>query len=99
MDNEQNQIIQIGEELQRLRNELLETRNSINKIQGHNHSGYDFPQVSGRDLLGFRVNTVTTASVAPTFGASAGIIVIQKDSSNTYLWANTGGAWKSVQLS
>lgn len=97
-DEIQNQIIHLGEEIKRLEQMQRDFGSAIKKIQGHSHSGHDFPQVSGRDILGFRVNTVDTASVKPTFGVSEGVIVIQKDASDTYLWANTGGAWRGVQL-
>jgi hypothetical protein len=92
------QTIQLGQEVEKLRNELQDIKKSITKINGHSHSGYNFPQVSGKDLLGFRIAIVTTASVAPTFGVAAGVPVFLKDATDTYLWVNNGGSWKSVQL-
>lgn len=100
MENQelQNQIIHLGEDNKRLREELSELRGYLETIKQHRHSGINFPQVSGSDLLGFRVVTVADASVDPTLGASAGILVIQKDSSHTYLHVNIGGSWKAVEL-
>ncbi len=63
----QNQLIHIGEENKKLNESLKELKNKINKIDGHAHSGKDYPQVAGSDLLGFKYITVSSASVDPTF--------------------------------
>ena len=95
----QNQLIHIGEENKKLNESLQELKNKINKIDGHVHSGKDYPQISGSDLLGFRYITVSSdASVDPTFGAHLGTIVIQDDGTNVYLFVRITSGWKSVQL-
>lgn len=81
-------------------------------IPFHLHNGWDNPQLDPKvALLGFPVNQVATASVAPTDQPPSGTFRFQVDGSSYYLWAylsysqptgsTTGtltGSWKSVAL-
>ena len=94
----QNQLIHIGEENKKLNDSLVEIKNKFNKIDGHTHSGKDYPQIAGTDLLGFKYITVVDASVDPTIGAHVGTIIIQDDGTNAYLFVRITSGWKSTQL-
>lgn len=95
----QSQIIDIGKRIKNL--ELLEKRlNDLdNKITKHSHNGIDSNIISATDIGGFRVLTVASADVAPTFGSEPGMLILQKDGTKNYVWFNMGGTWKGEELS
>ena len=98
------------EEITSLKNKLLELESNnneelrqeiariLNQINGHSHTGTDFPQVSAENLLGFRVYDVDDADTEPTVKANSGRIIFQYDGTDAVLWVNVLGIWKANKL-
>ena len=99
-----------NEKLKQYIEQVIDTKlNAMNNmtIPYHQHNGYDNSRLDPRFFLGFPIQQVATASVAPTFQPEVGTFIFQTDTTPAYyLWAYLSyqsgstitNAWKGVAL-
>lgn len=81
---------------------------NLSKIPVHSHNGMDVQQINPENLLGFRIDTVANASIAPTDTSQNGKVRFLVDKNggvaHWYLWVRlpnvlTGvNGWNYVKL-